>query len=151
MLRPTASQPACLGIKHPSAACDKIFVSVWQLRVCLYGELSLTGGRVCPLRLLLTLASAVILGSDALGTRYHILLSKIRDFSFHLLLRLAGLSWSYPTLSPHWVPGFLSASVCICLLQPSAGRSRRHLVESFSFTISDAAVVSLFFFPRKPN
>jgi hypothetical protein len=48
---------------------------------------SLTRGQVCYLKLLLDLASAVILG----GTRDHILLSQIRDFTFRRLLRLAGL------------------------------------------------------------
>jgi hypothetical protein len=40
------------------------------------------GGRVCHIQFLLALASAVILGSESLGTRDHILLSQIRDFPF---------------------------------------------------------------------
>jgi hypothetical protein len=39
----------------------------------------------------IALDSAVILGSESLGTRDHILLSQIRDFPFRRLLRLAGL------------------------------------------------------------
>jgi hypothetical protein len=39
-------------------------------------------GRVCLLYMLLSLASAVFLGSEPLGTRNHILLSQIRDFFF---------------------------------------------------------------------
>jgi hypothetical protein len=57
MLRPTVS-------RHPSGAYDQIFITVGQLRVCWCGALSLTGGRVCRLQLLLALASAVILWSE---------------------------------------------------------------------------------------
>jgi hypothetical protein len=35
------------------------------------------------------------------GTRDHILLSRIRDFPFRYLLRLAGLRWRYSTPPPH--------------------------------------------------
>jgi hypothetical protein len=37
----------------------------------------------------------VFLGSESLGTREHILLSKIWDFPFRRLLRLAGSRWRY--------------------------------------------------------
>jgi hypothetical protein len=37
--------------------------------------------RACPLRMLLALASVVILGSESRGTYDHILLSQIRDSS----------------------------------------------------------------------
>jgi hypothetical protein len=58
-------------------------------------------GRVCRLQLLLVLARTVIFGSESLGTRDHISLSKTRDFTSRLLIRLAGLRWRYSTSPPH--------------------------------------------------
>jgi hypothetical protein len=90
MLRPTVSLPVYLGIKHPSGAYDRIFITVGQLRVCWCGAVSLTRGRVCCLQLLLGLDSAVILGSEY-GYSWPYFTSQIPDFPFRRLLRLAGL------------------------------------------------------------
>jgi hypothetical protein len=38
ILRPTVSRPIYLGIKHPSGACDQIFICLWQLRPCSCGR-----------------------------------------------------------------------------------------------------------------
>jgi hypothetical protein len=77
------------------------FYYCWTVAGLLCGALSLTRGRDCHLQLLLSLTSAVILGSESHGNHNHILLSQIRDFPFRHLLRLAGLWWRYLTLPPH--------------------------------------------------
>jgi hypothetical protein len=77
---------------------SQIVLYLWS---CFCGALSLTRGSVCLLYMLLTLASAVFLGSESLRTRDHILLSQIWDFPFRRLLRLAGSWWRYSTPPPH--------------------------------------------------
>jgi hypothetical protein len=87
--------------RAPSGSHDQIFITFWLLRSCFCGAPSLTGGRVCLLYMLLSLASAVFLGSEFRVTRNHILLFQIWDFAFRRLLRLAGSRWRYSTPSSH--------------------------------------------------
>jgi hypothetical protein len=66
------------GLRPEFYCCQKVAgLLLWSV--------SLTEGRVCRIELLLTLASAVILGTESRGTRDHILLSQIRDFPFRRL------------------------------------------------------------------
>jgi hypothetical protein len=94
-----------LKYEHPSEAYDRIFITVRHLRVCWYGVLSLTRGRVCRLQLLLALASAVIFGSESLGAFDHILLCHVRDFPCRHLPRLTGLRLhtGCPSVAPQHV------------------------------------------------
>jgi hypothetical protein len=113
MLRLMVSQPVYLGIKHPSGASDQILLLSDSSEFVCCAILSLTRGRVCCLRLLLALASAVILGSESHGTRDRILLFQIRDFPFRCLLRLTGLRWRYSTPPPHGMLTNLVAPVVL--------------------------------------
>jgi hypothetical protein len=54
-LRPT--QSACLGVRHPSAAHDQIYITARQLWDCWCGAPSLTRGQVWCLELLLSITS----------------------------------------------------------------------------------------------
>jgi hypothetical protein len=96
VFRMTDGQSASLSWnKAPIRGLTTKLLLVRQLRVCWCGALSLTRGRECRLQFLLALASAVILGSEPRGNRYHIFLPQIPDFPFCRLLRLAGLRWKY--------------------------------------------------------
>jgi hypothetical protein len=98
MLRPTVSRnKAHIWGLRPH------FITVRQLRVCLFEALSLTRGQVCHLQLPLVLVSSAILESESRGVRDHILLSKILGFRFLRLLRLTGLRWRNSTSPPHGI------------------------------------------------
>jgi hypothetical protein len=96
MLRPTVSQPVCLGIKHPSGLTIRFLLLSDS---CAFVDVA--RGRICRLQLLLALARAVIFGSGSHGTRDHILLSQVRDIPFRRLLRLAVLRSRYSTPPPY--------------------------------------------------
>jgi hypothetical protein len=87
--------------RSTSGVHGQILIALWQLRPCFRGTPSLTIGRFCLLYMLLALASVVVLGSESLGTRDHILLSQMWDFPFPRLLRLAGSRWRHSTPPPH--------------------------------------------------
>jgi hypothetical protein len=70
MLRPTVRRLVYPGIKHPFRAYDQIFITIWQLLFCFCGAPSLTGGRVCLLYMLLSLASAFPFGVPLVSWTY---------------------------------------------------------------------------------
>jgi hypothetical protein len=104
---------------------------------------SLTRGWVCHIQLLLALTSVFILGSESLGTRNHILLPQIRDFSFCRLLRLAGLRWGYSTPSPHGIVAtiFYNGRLCslaVCMENVWGSTPRHRLTDRQSQCDSDS-------------
>jgi hypothetical protein len=96
----TDGQSVSLGVEPHLGLMTRYFLTVWQLRSCFCGVLSLTRGYVCFLYMLLVLSSAVFLGFESQGTRDHNLLSQIWDFPFRRLLRLAGSRWVDSTPPP---------------------------------------------------
>jgi hypothetical protein len=111
MLRLTVSQSVSLGVEpHLGLMTRYLAITNWQLRSCFCGAPSLTRGRVCLLYMLLGLPKAVFPGSDFLGTRDHILLSQMWDFTFRHFLRHAGSRWRYSTPPPPGLNRSLAAS-----------------------------------------
>jgi hypothetical protein len=74
-LRLTVNQSVSLGSEPHLGIMTKYLLLFNSYRLVFVG-------RVCLLYMLLTLSSAVFLGSESLGTRDHILLSPIWDFPF---------------------------------------------------------------------
>jgi hypothetical protein len=65
-LQLTISQSWC---RAPCGAHDQIFITAWQLRACFCGAPTLTRGWVWLLYMIMSLASAIFLGSESLGTK----------------------------------------------------------------------------------
>jgi hypothetical protein len=129
------------------------FLLVRQLRVCWCEALTLTRERICRLQLLLVLASAVNLGFGSRGTRDHILLSQIRDFSnlegqvpvFISPQEQCGQSQSQSYVTTN---GSVGQSLCLGIKHPSGAYDQifitiRQLQACVSETISRVALYNL--------
>jgi hypothetical protein len=82
ILRSTISRPVCLGVGPPSATRDQFFFNFAlesSSHSCEFSAPSLTRGRVCNLKLLLGITSAVFLWYESRGIHSQILLSQIWD------------------------------------------------------------------------
>jgi hypothetical protein len=75
-LRLTVGQSVSLGVEPHLGLMTRYLLQFDSYDLVFVGAPSLTRGRVCLLYMLLTLASAVFLGSESLGSRDHILLSQ---------------------------------------------------------------------------
>jgi hypothetical protein len=118
-------QSVFLGAKALETHDQYFLFFNWTLTDNPYTKSSLTRGWVCRLQLLLAFASAVILGSQSLGTHDHMLLSQTRDSPTwsvrSLYLYTPGTRW--PSYTPrHWVPF------------PSPSTSRRATMEVLPHT-----------------
>jgi hypothetical protein len=76
-LRLTVSQSVSLGVEPHLGLMTRYLLLFDSYGLVFCRAPSLTRGRLCLLYMLLGLASAVLLGSESLGTRDHILLSQI--------------------------------------------------------------------------
>jgi hypothetical protein len=108
----TAHVKSCLFTSH-CLVMDPNIVLFCSLccRPCTFSQL-IRG--LLTAKLLLAIASTVILGSESGGTRYHILLFQIRDLPFRRLIRLAGLRWWYSTPPLHGIASVVSKSKSHC-------------------------------------
>jgi hypothetical protein len=133
ILRRTVIQPVCPGVRSQTGPMTNFIVLeifLRKLRCCYFVAPSLTRGRVCNLLLLLSLASAVPLGSKSRRTQEHILLSQFlrlhhpgepgpriyisqgqgcpdiplgTGVPFRRLLLFAGLRWGNSNPPPHGI------------------------------------------------
>jgi hypothetical protein len=85
----SVSQSVSLGVEPYLGPMTRYLLLFDSYGLVFCGTPSVTRGRVCLSYMLLALASAVLLGSEFLGTRDYIFLSQIWDFPFRRLLRLA--------------------------------------------------------------
>jgi hypothetical protein len=108
----TGSQSARLSwCQVPSGIKDQIFITLWQLRVCSCGALSVSRRRVYRLKLLLVFTSTDLLSGPSpagimtisYSLRFETLLTRRVSYPY---LQPLGAGWSGYT-PRHWVPFYL--------------------------------------------